>query len=191
MTETLRLFVHSDGPDSQQVDAAPGLEPPPPPPPPEPSLMVVDEPEIWEATLLGSYWDVTSWSTDLPTLEEWAKRRGLQVGRHVSIFKLAPRLRDKFRISRREEVFRRETTARDFLVVVLELPRNIEKRLLDNNFLRLGQIADMSWTDCKRIGLTPDDCRMIWKALTKYGLSLSFELFSRERRGWSKKRLSA
>jgi hypothetical protein len=76
MTETLRLFAHSDGPDSQQVDAAPGLEPPKPPKPPAPSEAVAWPAEIWILNAMtrsgskGGWRSHFYWSSNEAALEE-------------------------------------------------------------------------------------------------------------------------
>jgi hypothetical protein len=188
MTETLRIFVQSDGPDSQQVDAAHGLEPPPPPPPPEPDYGSL---AVWEMIVHTSSSMTQYWSFDLRVLEEALKRWNLhqtEFGRtHVQIRRLDPKLR----WDSKSWLLHAPLSPRNFHVGCLDLGRDYEQCFTKNGYWNLGKIADMSWTDWKKISFTPDECRVVQDRLAKHGLSLSFELFPGERTGWSKKRLSA
>jgi len=184
MTETLRIFAQCDGPDSQQVDAAPGLEPPKPPKPPEVDYGSL---RLWKIEWVGAF-SGSRWCTDLQIAKEWIRRKNLKEEDDVIIKRVD--FDPKERITC-EHFKQGPTEPRHFHVACLDVHYRWIQTLGRNGYWTLGKVADMSAADWKRIGFTPDSCRAVEGCLAEYGLSLSFKLLHREHKCWSKTRLSA
>lgn len=186
MRESIRLFVASEGHDSDTVDAAPGIEPPPPQPipraVPEDPAPSTQEKTRWVLTVRIGYRDQEYWSTDRALLERFAKLRGYKdftIGQPIHGTQVPA------------EWMTTEPSPRHLSIENLPLDTYDISRFMSAGVHTLGAMAAMSLEQFRCHGFKPQDYHPVQRGLLRFGMKMSFDLFPGEQRGWSPKRRPA
>jgi hypothetical protein len=182
MSESIRLFVASEGHDSNTVDAAPGIEPPPATSPQSLSADPAPAPENklpWFLIAYLGHSELKHWSMDRGLLERYALLRGYKA------FTIEQPRQDKQLPAEWMTVTR---SPRHLSIENLPLSAYGVSRFMDVGVHTLGDMAAMSLERFRYHRFKPQDYHPIQRGLLAFGMKMSFDLLPGEQRGWSPRR---